>query len=398
MKQKIPFINRILAFLLSIIFCLVLVPSFFSLPIELVLFNPDTYHPVIEDETYQSQYPDVITKLLISHIYNPENNPQIPPILAQQTNLGFAIKQVVPHEWAVGSITDLFNHTLEYLNFKKPTPTISINTQDLKTALILNSESISADYLSSLPSCSATDNQIPLTQNNLFIFEIPPCKPNEAIFPRVNTLLGQYLQDNFNRLPAETSIVGVIPFDPPESEIYFRTYSIARWALRLLPIMTISLLIFISLLLRAQREVVFKWIGKMLIFVCGICLLGLIILLIGFDQFIALTLNHFLQQLITGLDVLILGIIHSVGYQTIVWVIVSLVITTGFGVFLILMERFLKPKGDQVAESDLSDEETEKEKEIDSSLEKTIKPETLEEIEISEKNRDRGSKGKKATD
>ena len=143
----------------------------------------------------------------------------------------------------------------------------------------------------------------------------------------------------------------------------------------------------------------FRWIGRMLVFLCGICLFGLVILLIGFDQFVALTMNPFLRQLIPGFDVLMLGVVHRVGYQTIVWVLVSLVIVAAFGLFLILLRRFVKPSMESpAAEPEMPMEEIHTNVESEALPEKEIKPETLEEVEESEKKQSGKNRKKPAAD
>jgi hypothetical protein len=399
LKTNIPFINRVFAILLSIVFCLVLVPSFITLPVELVLFNPETYHPVIEDETYRSQYPEIITRLLITRIYDADAEWQHPPILAYQDNLSYIIKEHIPEDWAVGVITELFDHGLDYLNFRKPAPTLSINTQELKSALILNSEAISEGYLSSLPSCRIGTGESSEIRAGASVFDLPPCKPDQASFSQARTLLAEYLADLFNRMPSETSIIGLVTLEQTETEGFFRTYSLARWGLRLLPLISISILILVSILLKARREVMFRWIGRMIVFVSGVCLFGLVILLIGFDQFIALTMNPFLRQLIPGFDVLMLAIVHRVGYQTIVWVVVTLVIAAGFGLFLIFMRRFVKPPEEPPAvEPQMLMEEIHTDVGSEALPVKEIKPETLEEVEESEKKLNQKSRKKPTAD
>lgn len=398
MKTNIPFINRVIAIIISIAFCLVLIPSFFSLPIELVLFNPETYHPVIMDEKYQNQYPEIITRLLMNHIYDDNTESQPPPVLANQENLSFAIKEHVPVDWAVDVILALFDNGLEFLNFMKPAPTLTINTRDLKSALILNVESITDDYLSSLPSCEAGTAGPSEIGADVSIFDLSPCKPGQPAYSPTNKLLADYLTDLFNQLPSETSIAGTVSLNQADSEDNFRTYSIFRWGFRLLPLISISLLIIMAMLLRNRRDIMFGWIGKLLVFVSGVCLFGLVILLIGFDQFIALTLNPLLRQLVPGFDVLMLGVIHHVGYQTIVWVIVTLVATGGFGLFLIFLRRFVKlSKEPPVVEPEIPKDENQTVVEPDATPVKEIEPETLEEIEESER-KQRGRTKKKTAD
>jgi ABC-type Fe3+-siderophore transport system permease subunit len=110
-------------------------------------------------------------------------------------------------------------------------------------------------------------------------------------------------------------------------------------------------------------------------------LILLVIVLIGFDQLIVLIVNRFLGNLIEGFDVLLLGFIQEVGYQTVVWVIVSVIVTMGFGLFLSLMANVVKPKKE---DSDISTSVVDVPLENEQTPMKDIAPQTIEGIEEEE--------------
>jgi hypothetical protein len=161
--------------------------------------------------------------------------------------------------------------------------------------------------------------------------------------------------------------------------------------LRLLPIIAIGLLILIALLLQAEKKVMLKWIGRLLIFTSGLGLIGLVIILIGFDQFVVLLINRYLNNFIEGFGIILLGLIQEVGYLTLVWVIISFAGVFTFGVFLLIINRFLRPEvisPQSLPHEDkgTSIEATPRESVNDEILnQKEIKPETMEEIEALEK-------------
>jgi len=390
MSQKIPFSNKILAFFLSFFLLITLVLSYFSLPVELVLFNPNSYYPIIEDEKYVDHYTQIIADLLYTQIFSSERINMPPLVLSDQASLTYFLTQSIPNELALETIENTFEQALDYLNFKKPSISVSININDLKASLINNADVIAGNYLNDLPTCDI-DNQEDLdAQESLSIYNLPACKPKQIsslnIFKEVLTT---YFQDAINGLPAILPLSRVIFLDEILTENLFKQYSLYRWALRLLPLITITILILLSVLLKRQRDVMFRWLGRLLLFISGTSLLCLVVLLIGFDQFIALSFNPFLKNFISGFDVLVLGIVQEVGYKAMVWVMISIIITAGFGIFLLLAEKFVRPKKEMNKEDNVEIKNP-SEKNTDNSQygfgeEKQIIPETMEEIEIQEK-------------
>ena len=88
---------------------------------------------------------------------------------------------------------------------------------------------------------------------------------------------------------------------------------------------------------------------------------------------------------------MLLGLAQEVGYQTLVWVIISFGAVFAFGIFLLIINRFLKPKAES-SDASLNEIESSSEEGTSSELiidevqaQKEIMPETLEEIRSSGK-------------
>ena len=399
LKKKIPFQNRIFAFILSLLFSITLLISVFTFPIELVLFNNLSFKPVLENEENISRYPGIISDVLTSELFREIPSNQLPKILSNREGLKKILEKYIPSEWTLSVFKDLTSHVLDYINFRIPDSSLKLEIGQLKTALILKSNAIALDYVSNLPRCSAVTNaENVVSKDNLDVYQLPPCKPSENMLQSYTNPIAFYIEDLINRLPATVSISGVMPYDKTRTENYFYYYNLGRWALRLLPIIAIGLLIFIALLLRPEKNVMLKWVGRLLVFTSGFSLIGLVVLLIGFDQFVVLLVNRYLNNLVDGFGVLLLGIIQKVGYLTLVWVIISVITVLAFGLFLLLVNRLFKPKTingnlSPSEESDFVKEELlPKTINVESQTQKEIKPETLEEIEDREK---KASKRKK---
>jgi hypothetical protein len=378
-QQKVRFSNRILAVLVSLIAAITLIISQFTFPLELVLFNGQSYLPVIENEDLTGRYPEIITNMLISQLYDGKVAGGLPDIFSNRDAFQSVLSNFVPAEWSKETMLDFIDQIMDYLNFRLPTNAMNIEIGGLKSELFLNSQNIADNYINALVNCS--ENAFRDLGLEATVFELPPCKPDRSRMPRYIEITSSYLEDLFNQLPSRFSIAKATTINNSSTNRFFYAYSIGRWALRLLPLLTLTLLILIAVLLKRERSVMLRWIGRLLVFTSAFTLILLVIVLIGFDQMIALIVNRFLGNLIEGFDVLLLGFIQEVGYQTIVWVIVSVIVTLGFGLFLFLMANVLKPKK---KDTDLGSSNVDVPLENEQTPVKDIAPQTIEEIEEEE--------------
>lgn len=341
-QQKIGISNRLFALVLSIFTALTLIISQFTFPLELILFNGQSYAAVIENEEFTERYPEIITNMLVSQIYDVKVAGTLPPIMSNRDAFQSVLNDFVPEVWSKDTISTFMNQILDYLNFRLTTNAMNIELGGLKSDLILNSQDISVNYLNSLVNCS--ENAFQDTLQLVSVFELPPCKPDRSQMPRFVELSSKYLEDLFNQLPSRFSISDAASLEDSSYNRFLYFYSVGRWILRLLPLLTLLLLILISALLKKEKPIMLRWVGRLLVITSAFTLILLIVALIGFDQIIAIMVNRFLGNLIEGFDVLLLGFIQEVGYLTMVWVIVSVIITLAFGFLLILMAKVFKPK------------------------------------------------------
>jgi hypothetical protein len=303
----------------------------------------------------------------------------LPGILSNQDAFQSVLSDFVPADWSEETMFAFMDQIMEYLNFRLPTNAMNIELGGLKSELILNSQAIADAYINSLVNCSV--NAIPLAGQDVTVFDLPACKPNRSQLPRVIEMTSRYLEDLFNQLPSRFSTAKATAINNSLTDKYFYSYSIGRWMLRLFPLLTLTLLILIALLLKKEHSVMLRWISRILVYTSAFTLILLVVVLIGFDQLIALMVNRFLGNLIEGFDVLLLGFIQEVGYRTFVWVIVSVIITLGFGLFLSLMSNIFKPKK---KESEIAASDGSVPLENEQTPVKDIVPQTIEEIEEEE--------------
>ena len=299
MNKKIPFQNHIIAFVLSIVFAVCLFLSFFALPVELKLFNPQSYSSLVQREEYAKALPNIISETLIYQAAASGTSSQI-DLIANKDTISSIVAKKIPADLVQSTFDSVIGQMFSYFNFKIPTSDLKVNITDIKTSLAGSSTEIGNEFLATLPNCSDNALEAINFNGNLTVKDLPFCKPGAKNLGSFQQVWGKAFEDMFNGLPSSLSLTNVISPDRNLADRYFNAYSIARWGFRLLPILTILLLIVIALLLRNQRNVMWKWCGRMLMIVSGITLLALVILMIGFDQFIAMLLNPFLKNMIEG--------------------------------------------------------------------------------------------------
>ena len=124
-----------------------------------------------------------------------------------------------------------------------------------------------------------------------------------------------------------------------------------------------------------------RWSGLILTTVSATTLIGLLVVLIGFDQFTGITFNRYFSQVIAGFGYVLLGMIQKVGSQALLWVIAVSGSILLFGLVLLLSVRFTKSEDSVIKESQ---EEKSLDIQTDTSK-KEIIPETMEQIEKQEK-------------
>lgn len=394
MMKKIPFQNRVIALALSIIFALGMFLSLFALPAEFTFFNAYSYDEIFTREEYAEVLPKVLAETLVYQTSLSSQSNEINLVTNKDTIVAI-LTRYLPDELVSDSYLKATEQILAYLNFKIPLSDMQIDSTEIKGALISNSGKIAADYLAATPNCLASEIEDLDFDTDITASDLPECKPAGNDLEDFQTIWTASFEDAFNSLPSTISVLRIFPLQDRLSDQTFYTYSLVRWGIRLLPIVTILILILIAVLLRNQRDVMLKWCGGLILIISAITLLGLIILLIGFDQFVAMTLNPVLKNFISGFGYVVLGAAQHLGFQTLVWVLISTLVLMVFGFFLLLAGKFSKPKPDQVV---VEEEESSEEpdwvdvSEVEQAPEKTIAPETIEEIEEEEKELEENNK------
>jgi len=378
MNKKIGFIKWGAIIPLTVLVIPSLILSLFVLPVEMIALNIDSYFGLLENEQTLNQMPPVISEVLVENVLFVGD---IPPVLQAKPNFKSVMTKYFPEKWVAGMMMQLTSKTLDYVNFKTPYTAIEIEIADLKESIVLNAEPIADDYVLTLETCSSEENEIAAAADSINAY--PQCKPDEALRADLSLEIGQYLGDKTQQLPDSINLVGLIPTDLQLGGRVFYWYSIIRWVFRLLPFITIILLILLAYTLRSDRKTMRRWIGRLLVYVTAIMIVFAVIILIGLDQFLGMIFSQPFSMLIAGFGNVLLFMTREIVQKVLIWVVAESTIIFFFGLILVLAAKYTKTKKATPAEDLTEVVEVPEDK-----SEKTIIPETLEEIEEEERKKD----------
>ena len=94
----------------------------FAFPVELVMFNHQSYKPILEKDENLSRYPEVISQVLVSEFIKGLSPTPLPKILSNKEGLRTSFEKNISPEWSLFVFNELSNQTLDYLNFQTPKP------------------------------------------------------------------------------------------------------------------------------------------------------------------------------------------------------------------------------------------------------------------------------------
>lgn len=372
------FMKIVAAVICSLLIVPAIIVSCFSIPLEFIAFNAETYteplrSPEIE-ETLRTVFSEAIT-----HQFQNIGGKGLPPILGHRQALENAFLDQLPANWVKLTAIELKEEVFDHLNFRFDSKPVPINIVSLKKRLSSNSDTFSETYLSGLPHCELNDTSLEHGESFLDIYDYPQCNPIEGISSRVTDSVSQFISDYFATLPDELELAGLIPESFRRGSTAFANYSMIRWMVRLAPVAAISLLIALSLLLQENRKLLWHWSGLLLLLSASLLFVALIGLLIGQNTWAA----YFANMISGGEDQsglsLIEDLIAAVFPNIAGWTGAFGVVIWLFGLILYLAGKHSRRENPS-KESEASLINTD-----DQDQRKSILPETLEDVEQKEK-------------
>lgn len=378
MMQKNSVWRKGFAFILSVLVVVIFIPSLFSIPLEFVIMNSETYAAIYEEETLVETGQEAFTSFIASTLTDPGENEIVPPIFNDAEKIGNVLQPYVTGEWVKEQLMSVTQQLLQFLNFQTPFGIVDVNLSALQESIATDQEKIVEDLYASSPACDEKDLQS-LSSDAVNIIALPACDPPTEIKDEVTKIVSNYIEKYLFAIPQaykiniEDSLRG-------NAQDTLLSYSIFRWTLRLLPIALILLLIGIALLLRKNVKEMRTWMGKLLLTVSIISILAVLVLLIGSEQFTAVFINRVMTADAGAFGALLLRVLQSVTYRTLLWMGI---ISIGFlcaGLLILFLNR---EKKERMPEADLEEEFVEPPEEIMQEKKELIE-ETFDETEEEE--------------
>ncbi len=378
MMQKNTVWRKGFAFILSVLVVVIFIPSLFSIPLEFVIMNSETYAAIYEEETLVETGQEAFTSFIASTLTNPGENEIVPPIFDDTEKIGNVLQPYVTGEWVKEQLMSVTQQLLQFLNFQTPFGIVDVNLSALQESIATDQEKIVEDLYASYPACDEKDLQS-LSSDAVNIIALPACDPPTEIKDDVTKIVSTYIEKYLFAIP-QTYKINIEDSLRGNAQDTLLSYSIFRWTLRLLPIALILLLIGIALLLHKNVKEMRTWMGKLLLTVSIISILAVLVLLIGSEQFTAVFINRVMTADAGAFGALLLRVLQSVTYRTLLWMGI---ISIGFlcaGLLILFLNR---GKKERMPETDLEEEFVEPPEEIMQEKKELIE-ETFDETEEEE--------------
>ena len=343
MVEKNSFWRKLIAFIFSVIVLGLVVPTIFSIPLEFVVMNADTYSDLIQDDEILTVGQEAFSAYIAQQLSQPADNQSIPVIFSDPELLADVIQPFVTKEWVSMRLTDVVSQLLEFLNFKQPHGILRVDLTALKENMLTQREIIIGNILANFAPCDDSEIKL-LISGDLTISSIPRCNPPANIQDNVIQAISVYVEDYIYQLPQEYRL-DIEQFINPDTQNTVVNYSIARWTIRLLPVLTLVVLILLAVLLRKNGNEMRRWMGRLLVTAGVVSIILIIILLIGSEQFTAVFINQNLSSDQEAFASLLLMVLQAVTYRTLLWMGVIAIGILCIGLLILFFNKLgSKPK------------------------------------------------------
>ena len=317
MIEKNSFWRKALAFLLSILFLVAFFPALLSAPLEFVIMQPDTYAAMANNPKLLEAGRSAFSSAIVAELSQPAQDEVLPPVFANKEVLTSAIEPFISDEWLAATLQDVTSQLMEFLNFKQPFGIVNISLSSIKSDVLNQKDSLINSILSASAPCNETQLAM-LSSENVAISTLPLCNPPAAQQGKVTALIGTYVEEFIYKIPQEYQLDVETALNP-NLDNPLLSYSILRWAFRILPVLLLVLLIGVAASLNKNKKEMRIWVGKLITSAAVLSLVLILILVIGAEQFTAVIINKILTSDQGAFGTLLLVMLQSVTYQTLLW-------------------------------------------------------------------------------
>lgn len=315
--DKNSFWQKLLAFFLSVLVVAIILPTIFAVPLEFMIMDESTYTALSTNTKLLDAGQDAFSGYIATQLSTPGENESIPPVFSNKEVLIEAIKPFITQEWLSSTLVDASSQLLQFFNFKQPFGIVKIDLNEIKDGVLAGKDTLVESILSASAPCSSAEIQ-QLSSTSLSVREIPLCNPPTAMKENVVAAVSDYVETFLYKIPDEYQINVEDGFQTSMSNPV-ASYSLIRWFFRIVPIVWLVLLILIGICLRKNKSEMRTWIGRLLTIASAICLVLILILLIGSEQFTALFINQALSSENSAFGTILLIALQAVTYRALIW-------------------------------------------------------------------------------
>ncbi len=338
--EKNSFWRKTLAFILSLLIIVMAFPTTFSAPLEFIILKNETYSNILNSDVTLTIGQEAFSTIIADQLNQPSDNEMVPAIFADTEMIAEILKPYITKEWVQSRLISAMDQLLEFLNFKQPFGIINIDLTELKENVLAGREDLVESLLSRFAACDMQELQT-LAGGVVSPANLPACNPPQELKAKTVEIISTYIEGFLYQIPNQYSI-NIEQLVQAGLKDPLISYSIFRWVFRLLPVALAALLILLVLCLRKNKQEMRAWIGKLLIIAALLSLIVIMVLLIGSEQFTTVLVNSILSVEQEAFGTLILKLLQSITYQSLLWMAASAGIMLVIGLLIHFMNRLSK--------------------------------------------------------
>ncbi|HMD90523.1 MAG TPA: hypothetical protein VKF38_15305 [Anaerolineaceae bacterium] len=346
--------RKVLGTIVAILFIIVSVPVPFVFPAERILFQPEPYIRAIQNQNVYQDIPGWLAGAAVNNGINGLGITQsgISASLGQQ-DYQKIFSLLMPQEWIKSQTENIITNFWDYFNFKQNALNLDIDLREIKTQFNgAQGQEISKEIISSWPPCSMQQLLAILAQTaqggslaNITTL----CQPPKMYLPLADQFVQMTLSGVASALPDQLNLLSLTgegaTGDPTQTASWqqtFQTYKLIRWGLRLSPVLSIILLLFLAIITFRSTRTGLSWMG-ITILLSGI--LGLVtagILFLSGDWLIQQIVTAVLIGFPAGLTNALINMIKEVADRFYLWGAAIALMAAILGLILFLVSRLYK--------------------------------------------------------
>ncbi len=315
--EKNSFWQKFLAFLLSILVVALILPTIFTVPLEFLIMNGSTYSDLSTNTKLLDAGQDAFSEYIAAQLSITGENESVPPLFTNKEVLIEGIKPFITQNWLSTTLSDASSQLISFFNFKQPFGIVKIDLTEIKDNVLAGREEFVDNILGASAPCS-TDEIMQLSSASLSIQKVPLCNPPVEMKDKVVAAVSDYVESFLYKIPNEYQVNFEEGIQSNLSNPIL-SYSLVRWLFRILPVVWLLLLVLIGICLRKNKSEMRTWIGRLITIASAICLVLILILLIGSEQFTALFINQTLSSENSAFGTLVLIALQAITYRALIW-------------------------------------------------------------------------------